>query len=77
MAENVREISLCMAACSVALAITIALRIVVIRAINAFGSKQEETMRDKSVHQVMARRIPFLCLFSEIGAAAVGGLLAS
>jgi hypothetical protein len=73
VAETAGNFYLCMAACSVGLAITIAAKL----ASNWSGANgvQEDSM-DKMVHRKMVRG-SVLSIIEAIGTAAVGGLLAA
>jgi hypothetical protein len=74
-AESVRSFYLSLAACSVALTITVALRLALGRQ-NADGIVWEDSMENKAVHRKVARS-SFLSIIGDIGTAAIGGLLAT
>lgn len=66
---------LCLAACSVGLAITVAAKMAS-KWFGANGSSEEDTMESKSVRRKMVRS-SFFGVIEETGTAAVGGLLAT
>lgn len=74
MADAVRNLYLCMAACTVGLAITVAMKVV--SNWRANGSSKEDSMETKQAHRKVVRS-SILSAIEAIGTTAIGGLLAA
>ena len=74
MADAVGNLYLCMAACTVGLAITVAMKMV--SNWHANGSSKEDSMETKQAHRKVVRS-SILSNIEAIGTTAIGGLLAA
>jgi len=74
VADAVGNLYLCMAACTVGLAITVAMKMV--SNWHAHGSSKEDSMETKQAHRKVVRS-SILSNIEAIGTTAIGGLLAA
>jgi hypothetical protein len=74
VADAVGSLYLCMAACTVGLAITVAMKVV--SNWHANGSSKEDSMETKQAHRKVVRS-SILSTIDAIGTTAIGGLLAA